>query len=90
MTYRPADNFWDFILNSQKFKHLTYKTYPFKSVRIMLETWILVYKYTHMYFQKVPRHQGVLNFADFSIFFAKNSIFWQKKLLLKAIVWELC
>ena len=48
MTYRSADNFWDFILNSQKFRHLTYKTYPFKSVRIMLETWILVYKYTHM------------------------------------------
>ena len=50
-----------------------------KLVRIMLETWNLVHKYTHIYsFRKKNFwYQGLLNFGNTSIFFfCKKSVFF--------------
>ena len=60
-----------------------------KLVRIVLETWNLVRKFTHICsFRKYTfEYQGLLNFAEVSIFFAKNQHFLAKMVpLLKAIV----
>ena len=65
-----------------------------KLVRIMLETWNLVHKYTHIYsFRK--KTFGTKGFLISVIraffFFPKNQSFLHKVVpLLKAIVWELC
>ena len=50
-----------------------------KLTRIMLETWYLLRKYTHIWsFREYTfQYQGTLNFADDSIFLQKISIFWQ-------------
>ena len=64
-----------------------------KLVRIMLEIANLTHKYTHICsFRKyIFYYQGLLNFADVSIFFGKNKRLLAKIVsLLKAIVWELC
>ena len=64
-----------------------------KLIRIMLETWNLVHKFTHIFsFRKYTfQYQGFLNFPDVSIYFAKNQHFLAKMVpLLKAIVWEPC
>ena len=51
-----------------------------KLVRVILETWNLVCKYTHMCsFRKYTiRKQGPPNFTNDSKFFQKIYIFWQK------------
>ena len=64
-----------------------------KLVRIMLETWNLIRKFTRTctFRNYTFQYQGPLNFSDISIFFAKNKPFLAKLApLLKAIVRELC
>ena len=59
-----------------------------KLVRIILENWNLVYKYTHTcgFIKYTFKYQNHLNFADVSIFCKKISLVP----LLKALVWQLC
>ena len=64
-----------------------------KLVRIMLETWNLVHKYTHIYSfrKKIFCTKGFLISVMPAFFFVKNQSFLDKVVpLLKAIVWELC
>ena len=95
-----------YMLSPQKISHSTYAMLQRKSVnpppsplcclkvvRIMLETWHLVRKYTlKCSFGKYTfYYQGPFNFADVSILLTKNHHFLAKIVpLLKAIVWELC
>ena len=60
--------------------------------RIMLETWNLARKYTHMgSFRNIPFSTKTLLNLLMLAFFAKNQRFLAKIIpLLKTIVWELC
>ena len=66
-------------------------TLGIKLVRIMLETWHLVRKFTHIYsFRKYTfQYQGSHNFVDIRMFFVKSEHFLVKMVpLFKAIAWE--
>ena len=64
-----------------------------KIVRIMLEAWNLVFKYTHMYIvsENIPVSTETPLILLMSVSFAKNQHSLAKIVpLLKAILWQLC